>query len=455
MNAKAAPPTAPGALPLLGHTLPLLRRPLPFLASLPASGDVVTIRFGPQRVYVVCSPDLTQQVLLDDRTFDKGGVIFDTAREVLGNGLGTCPHSDHRRQRRLIQPAFHPTRLPRYAEVMSQQIGDVTSSWQEGRPIDVVADMQQFTSRTLLATMLVGAGLTSTAVAEIIEDFNTFKAQVYRRFFMPPPLNRLPTPGNRRYSRAGARLRARLGRIVTDYRTAGVDHDDLLSVMLAARDPATDDGSSGNLSDAELADQIIIFSFGGTETTSSLLSWALHLIAQHPGIEAALCSEADGVLAGRAATFDDVPRLEVTRNIITETLRLYPPVSLLTRITTCTTELGGHTIQADANVAFSPYLLHRRPDLYPDPERFDPDRWKTQADATVRAPRGTLVPFGAGPRKCIGDTFATTEAALTLATIASRWRLRPTPDSHVRPAFSGTLTPRGLRMLPTFRRQEQ
>ncbi|MFF7888157.1 cytochrome P450 [Streptomyces sp. NPDC020794] len=453
MNAKAAPPTAPGALPLLGHTLPLLRRPLPFLASLPASGDLVTIRFGPQRVYVTCSPELTQQVLLDDRTFDKGGLLFNRIREVLGNGLGTCPHSDHRRQRRLIQPAFHPTRLPRYAEVMSQKIGDVTSSWQEGHPIDVFGDLLQITTRVLFDTMLTGARLTSTALAEMLEDFSTFNAGAYYRMFMPPPLDRLPTPGNRRYAKASVRLRARLSGIVTDYRTARADHDDLLSVMLAARDPATDDGSSGNLSDAELTDQIITFSLAGTETAAVLLSWALHLIAQYPSVEAVLHREVDGVLAGRAATFGDLPRLDVTGRIITEILRLYPPVYFLTRITTRTTQLGGYTIPAGATVAYSPYLLHHQPDLYPDPERFDPDRWKTGEGATVRAPRGTLVPFGAGPRKCIGDAFATTEATLALASIVARWRLRPTPDSHVRPVCGVTLMPQGLRMLPTFRAQ--
>ncbi|MFD7446069.1 cytochrome P450 [Streptomyces sp. NPDC059909] len=446
-----APPTAPGALPLLGHALPLLRSPLPFLASLPALGDLVRIRLGPQHVYVACTPELTRRVLLEDSTFDKGGLLFDRARETLGNGLGTCPHRDHRRQRQLIQPAFHPERLPRYGQVMTEQITAVTRSWQQGQVIDVLADMQQITARTLVATMLADARLTGVALTEMIDDLHTFQAAFYRRMFMPPPLDRLPTPGNRRYVRAGIRLRASLSRIIAEYRAAGTDHGDLLSALLAARDSHSGDATGQGMSDGELTDQIITFSFAGTETTAALLAWALHLVARHPGVEEALHREADGVLAGAAATVGDLPRLEVTGRILTETLRLYPPGYLLTRTTTRPTELGGHLLPAGATVAYSPYVIHHRPDLYPDPERFDPDRWKD--GGTARTPRGTLVPFAAGPRKCIGDTFAITEATLALATIATRWRLEPVSGTPVRPALGSTLTPQGLHMLATPRRQ--
>lgn len=136
MNATRMIPRARGALPLLGHVMPLLRDPLRFLTSLPAQGDLVRIRIGPVTAIVICDPELTRQVLLDDRTFDKGGPIFDRLREVLGNGLVTCPHSMHRRQRRLVQPTFHQTRLPGYAQTMTEEISAVAESWRDGHVID-------------------------------------------------------------------------------------------------------------------------------------------------------------------------------------------------------------------------------------------------------------------------------------------------------------------------------
>ncbi|MGP3922106.1 cytochrome P450 [Streptomyces sp. 8N616] len=450
MKAISAAPAAPGTLPLLGHAVALLRNPLPFFASLPASGDLVQVRLGPQRVYVVCDPELTHQVLRDERTFDKGGLIFNRIREALGNGLGTCPHSEHRRQRRLTQPAFHPARLPGYARVMTEQISAVTGSWRDGRTVDVFPDMQAITARTLVATMIAGAALTDTAFTEMLEDLNRTQKGFYKRMFMPPPLDRLPVLGNRQYDRARARIRRNISSIIADYRASGTDHGDLLSTLLAARDPVASNGAGEGLSDTELIDQCTTFFFAGTETTASLLAWALHLVAHHPGIEEQLHAEADSVLAGGAATYDDLPRLEVTSRIITETLRLYPPGWLLTRTTTRDTRLGGHPLPAGATVAYSAYLIHHRADLYPDPERFDPDRWKNGRDAT-RPPRGTLLPFGEGARKCIGDVFATTEATLGLATIAARWRLEPVPGAQVRPSLGSILSPRGLHMRPTPR----
>ncbi|MEU3910412.1 cytochrome P450 [Streptomyces sp. NPDC029721] len=442
MNPKAIP-TAPGALPLLGHVLPLLRDPLGFLTRLPRHGDLLQIRLGPLPVIVVCDPVLTGQVLRDDRTFDKGGPVFDRGREIVGNGLVSCPHADHRRQRRLLQPAFHPARLPGYAQAATARAAETTGSWQDGQILDVVPAMQELiagiTTDTLFSTTAPPAVLTRA-----LADLNTIVHSLSVQMATPSPLNRLPLPAFRRYNRARARLPRTLHRIVTGRRASGVDHGDLLSMLLAARDP--DSGPAGQrLTDAEITDQIITFFLAAVETTASALASALHLLGQHPEVEARLHEEVDAVLGGRPATHADLPRLELTGRILTETLRLWPPVSFLTRRCTADTRLGPYRITAGKTVVYSPYLIHHQADLYPDPDRFDPDRWAPDNPAPPR--REMFLPFAGGARKCIGDRFATNTATLILATVATRWRLQTLPGARVRPTLNGpALSPGGLRM---------
>ncbi|WP_316528323.1 cytochrome P450 [Kitasatospora brasiliensis] len=436
--------TAPGALPVLGHALPLGRRPLDFLASLPAHGDLVRIKLGPVPFHVLCDPDLVHQVLVDDRTYDKGGAIFDLVRTLAGNGLATCPHRDHRRQRRLLQPAFHRDRLPLYAEVMSSEITAMLDGWRPGRRLDVLAEMNGLTA-TLATRTLFAAHLDDATFAELRQCMHDALTGMMRRMILPWRwLNHLPTPGNRRFERARRRLRHYVARLTTDYRRTGVDHGDLLSILLAVRD---DDGRA--LTEAEIHDQVFTFYLGGSETTAPLLSWALYLLARNPGVRERLHAEVDAVLGGRIAGHDDLPALDLTRRVLLETLRLYPPGWLFTRVTTRPVELAGHRLPAGSVVLYSPHIVHHRADLFPDPERFDPDRWR---DDTDRLPRGVFTPFGGGARKCIGEVFATIEATLALASITARWQLDPLPGARTR------LAPRlssHLRSLPMSLRERR
>ncbi|MEU7062916.1 cytochrome P450 [Streptomyces sp. NPDC046161] len=445
---------APRGLPVAGHLLPMLRDPLAFLSSLPAAGDLVRIRIGTFPVIVICDPDLTRQVLLDDRTFDKGGPLYDQLRHITGDSLGTCPHARHRRQRRLAQPAFHPTRFPGYVQSMSEQTRLVTDAWQEGQVLDVLAAMLNLTIRNTVETVFKGT-LTPRLLDQATKDLTLLFRGLYRRALLPPWVNRLPTPANRRYEHTHARLRAMVDNIVTHRRMQDTDHGDLLSALLAARDttPAPAhraDGTPGSsaLNDTEISDQAMTFFIAGAETAANLLAWALHLLAQHPAIRADVEAEADTVLAGGPIRHEHLPQLECTRRVITETLRLYPPAWIFTRTTTTDTSLGGHPIPAGTTIAYTPYLIHRRPDLYTSPHDFNPDRWTTNQPPP---PRGALIPFGAGARKCIGNEFAITESTIALATITARWRLHPTPDSHVRPTPALMLSPRGLTMRITPR----
>jgi cytochrome P450 len=445
--------TAPGRLPVLGHLVPLLRDPLRFLRSLPAHGDLVQVNIGFLKAIVVCDPELTRQVLREDREYDKGGPIFDRAREVLGDGLATCPHHKHRRLRRLAQPAFRTTRFSRYTQIMTERTAAATRSWHEGQIIDVFTEMTSITSGILAETMLSNA-LPPAAIRLALEDLTTVLDGWYKRMLTPPPLDRLPSPGNRRYERARVRLRAVIDGVIADRRADGTDHDDLLSALLNAQDEDGVVDGDQPLSDAELTDQILTFFSAGAESAATVVSWALYLMACHPDIEQRLHAELAAVLTGDVATYADVPRLELTGRIITETLRLYPPFWLLTRKVTVDSKLGDHIVPADATIVVSPYILHHRSDLHEDPEDFNPDRWADSQQKGQRISRDAFLPFSAGARKCIGDQFGLAESVLMLATITNRWRLAACDSRTVYPTKAATtLRPHGLRLRIAARAQ--
>ncbi|MFC5722273.1 cytochrome P450 [Streptomyces gamaensis] len=438
-------PLAQGSLPVLGHGLSLLRDPLGFVSALPAHGDLVRIRVGSREVVVVCHPALTRHVLLDDRVYDKGGPMFDRLREVAGNGLATCPYALHRRQRRLCQPAFAPGRLPGYGAVIAARARAAVGSWHDGQIIDVNREMMALTLRITVEAMFA-TGFAPEAVERVLDDTVTYFRGVLRRMITPAFADRIPTPANRRYHRARARLRRAVGDIIVARSAGGADgadgadHGDLLSSLLSAVDPDSCDGHPV-LSEAELTDEVLTFLLAGTETTSSTLAWALHLLSGDPETDDELHAEAGRVWAGSSVAFSCLPSLETATRVVCETLRLYPPAWLFTRVVTADTELGGVPLTAGTTVAVSPYLIHRRPDLYKNADAFDPGRW-----CAAPPDRTSYLPFGAGARKCIGDRLGMAASVLILAAVAARWRLVPLGDEPVRPAVKASLGPRNLWM---------
>lgn len=428
-------PRAPRAIPIAGHAISLARAPLKFLSGLPGYGDVVEVKIGPLRVIVVCDPMLTHQVLLDDRTFDKGGPLYDRVREIIGEGIASCQRPSHRRQRRVVQPALQKARIEGYAAQMSSQFAALAAGWRDGQTLDVVAEMVQGASRTIAATIFAGY-LPEAQLAAMCGDVKTVLDAIPLRAFLPPGLTRLPTPGKRRFDQANARLRTSIGAAVAADRA---DHDGLLALLMDSPP-----GDERGLSPAEIADNTMTLFLAGIDTTASTLAWALHLLAGNPDAEQLLHAEVDAVVPGGTATFTELVDLPVTARVLSESLRLYPPGWLFTRITTSATVLGGYAIPAGKIIAYSPYLLHRRPELHPDPGRFDLGR--------ESAPQGAYLPFGAGARQCAGRDFAFTEATIALATIAARWKLIPVPGSQVRPSAGLALTPNGLRMRAIPRR---
>ncbi|MGW8782596.1 cytochrome P450 [Streptomyces sp. NPDC055796] len=436
-------PLAPGAVRMLGHAPRLLRDPLDWLLECGQTQPVLRLRLGQRPAYLVCRPDLIHDMLVGQvNSFDKGGPLFERGRELLGNGLVTASHTDHRRQRRLMQPAFTPSRIDSYSEAIQKESAAMSARWQADQDIDLLHELTSLTTTIVCRTLL--PTIDSRQVDALRDHFQILVPGSFIRAAMPFEwINRLPLPPNRRYNRARAGAWALADQVVAKARAQSAPGG-LLHALITAGE--TD--SEGAFSDTELRDQVTTLFLGGSETTATVLAWVFHLLTLHPHVTERLYAELDEVLAGGLAGPDTFPRLPYTRAVLLETMRLYPPATLLSRASTTTVDLGGHRFPAGADFFYSPYLLHHDPTVFPNPDRFDPDRWTSPADPAARR---AYLPFGAGKRKCIGDSFGLAETTIILSAIASRWRLPPAPGSHVRPQFSGVLTPAGLRLTTRAR----
>ncbi|GAA3815000.1 cytochrome P450 [Streptomyces phyllanthi] len=444
---RPAVPLAPGALPVIGHAPALVRDPLGFLTGVGYDADMVEIRLGPDPALLVCDPELTRQVLVHSRTFDKGGRIFDRIRQNAGDGLISSPWSVHRRHRPLVQPAFHPRRLPRYAEEMREEAAAMTGAWRSGSRIDVSSAMHEYAVRVLLRTLFSAASATHV-LDDIRRCIPVMLRGAYQRAMNPVALlERLPTPGNRRFEAAVSLTKRHAAALIDEYQRSGTDHGDLLSMMLAARDERTGEG----LTAREINDHVFTLLVAGTETTAALLGWTFHLLARHPEALERLHRELDALGDGPLG-LDTLRGLGYTHRVLTETMRLYPASWMLTRITTEEHVLGGRRLPPGTTVVYSPYLIHRHPGVYTDPDRFDPDRWLPERAATV--PRAAFIPFGAGARKCIGDEYGLAEATIALVTVARAWTLEPDDDRPVRPVPRIALAPGPLPMTVRARRPD-
>lgn len=440
-------PVLPGGLPLVGHALAFGARPLRFLEAARDHGDVVRFRLGGRPAYLVNTPELVREVLVDrQRVFAKGGALFEIGVELMGNGLGMVNGDRHRRQRRLVRPAFTRAALGRSTEVMLAKAGELTDSWRPGQELDVNAQMLAFTTATLTAA-LFHSPADPAMIATFQECMPVAVRGVFRRIALPIGwLHRLPTRQNRRYRRALRRMHDSVDLVIADYRAHPRDRGDLFSTLLLATDWETGaTGATGaTMTDQELHDEVMSLMVAGTETTAITLSWIFHLLGAHPEVERRLYAEVDQVLAGQPLRARHLRALEYTGQVVQEALRLHSPIWMLTRNAVTEVRLGTHQVPAGAELFFSPYALQRDPRTFPEPESFDPDRWLPGA-VCPRA-REAHLPFGAGARKCLGDSFATMEVVTVLASVASRWRLRPTPGHRTRPTAHATYFPAGLTM---------
>ena len=430
-------PVAPGRLPLLGHTVPMLRKRQEFTASLRSRGDIVRIDIGTMRTYFVTSPRLVHELLVTQGSAFRKGALFDKFRPFFGNGLATSNGAFHRRQRRMVRPAFARERIAGYTETMARAATELTAGWRPGQ-VRVVEEDAQALAVTIVGEALFSTELGRRAIEEVRRSIFTVLKHGMVRALSPSFVEKLPLRGNREFDAAIARMRAIVLDVVRGWRADAADHGDLLSMLLLAQDA---DGEG--MSDDQVHDEVMTLLVGGIETTALALAWTFHELSRNPDVEARVHSEVDDVLAGRTPTYADVEKLVYLNQVVNEVLRMYP-IWFLMRRALAPVELGGVELPEGAEVIFSPHALHHDPASFPDPHRFDPDRWTPSRAAAV--PQGAFIPFGAGVRQCVGNLFAQAEIVVTVATVAAKWRLVPVPDKPVRVKFTSAAYPHGLLM---------
>jgi len=401
--------------------------PLGFMTMLAREyGDVCSFRVGFERVFFVNHPDYVKDVLVNHYDNFLKGNGKQRAKRFLGEGLLLSEGDLHRRQRRLAQPGFHYQRLAGYASEMAASSQRCSARWRDGQKLDIWPEMLRLTLG------IVGKTLFSADVESKDDEVGqAMKAATlqYRAFKLPfaKLLERMPLPHIRRFHRGKERLRRIVLEIIEERRRDGLDHGDLLSMLLLSEEKGV--GAPPMLPEQVWDEALTIF-IAGYDTTATALMWTWFLLSQHPQAEAKLHAELDEVLEdGRPAVFEDLRRLPYTERVLAEAMRIYPPTWRLVRRAIRDFPVGEHILPAGSLVVVCQYAMHRDPRYFPDPERFDPERFTPEAKA--ERPQYSYFPFGGGPRRCIGEGFALMEGVLLLATLARRWRPRLAPGHPV------------------------
>ena len=433
-------PPGPPRLPVLGNTHQYVRDPLGFFVETARKyGPVAYYDLGGEAFYQLSDPAHVERVLVhENESYVKGELFQDSLRPPLGNGLLTNEGDDWRTQRHRIQPAFDPAKLDSYAAVMTALTERRIADWRDGETLDVHEEMMNLTVE------IAGKALFDVNVremeAEIGDALEAVMDHVERHTRRPVEVPQwVPTPGNRRYDRALATLDEVAGRIIEERRdrTDQQDADDVVSRLLDADVPIE-----------QIRDEVVTLLLAGHETTALTLTYALHLLANHPDAADLLRAELDSVLDG-PPTVADLPDLEVTDRVVTETMRVHPPVYEILREPIEDVTFEGYVIPAGSTIAVQQWVIHRDPVIYDDPEAFRPERWTPEFERSL--PRFAYFPFGGGPRRCIGDRFALLESRLALATILREWNVEATPEPL---SFSPSITlrPSGpVEMIPRRR----
>jgi len=437
MPAPAFPP-GPRGYPIIG-VLPQLRSdPIrTFLDAADRYGTVAYLKAGPYHGFLLSNPADIKHVLQDNARNYHKSPLYERLKDGIGNGLLTSEDSFWLRQRRLAQPAFHRQRLVTMAEAMVSCTEQKLERWDRaassGEIIDLVAEMMALTQAIIVRTMF---STDLGATAEVVNrTWPIINRRIGETFWSTKLETTLPLPANRRMRNALHELETVVYRIIADRRQTRRDEPDLLSMFLSARDDETGTG----MTDRQLRDEVMTMLLAGHETTSLALSWTYYLLSQHPEVEQGIADEVDRVIGGGRPGFAHVEQLPHVRQAIEESLRLYPPAWGFSRLSLGEDEIGGYQVPKGSIVFVIPFMVHRRPNLWPDPERFDPDRF-TPEHESVR-PRFAYIPFGGGPRGCIGSQFAMVEAQLIVAAIAQRYRIELVPGQQIRPEPLITLRP--------------
>jgi cytochrome P450 len=432
-------PPGPRGLPILG-VLPAVRRnpTAVFMSAALRFGDVVYLKIGPRHGYLITNPSDVRRVLQDNARNYHKSPLYDKLRMSIGNGLLTSEDEFWLRQRRIAQPAFHHRRIAALSGVMSDVARDAAAGWQtiaaDGLPVDVEEEMMRLT-RTVVLRALLGADL-GPFTATLDDAWTVINQHVGESFWSLGFTDRWPTPRYRRFQAARAVLKDAVDYVISQRRRSASDGSDLLSMLLSARD----EESGEAMTDEQLRVEVTTFLLAGQETTSLALTWTWYLLSQHASARRRLEEEIDTVLDGRPPEYADLANLPYTRMVIDEAMRLYPPAWGFSRQALADDELGGFHLPRGWLAFVIPYVLHRLPEFWQDPEAFDPERFSPERSA--ERPKFVYLPFGAGPRQCIGSHFALIETQLVVATLAQRYRLHLVPGHRVEPWPLITLRPR-------------
>ncbi len=419
-------------------------------------GRIAHIRFGWAHAFLLSDPELIKDVLVTHHQYFIKSRGLQVAKRLLGEGLLTSEFEFHHKQRRLIQPAFHHSRIATYASTMAEYAERMSGQWLrsglEGKSLDIHREMMRLTLAIVAKTLFnadveAEAKDVGEALTQVMENFSRLTNP------LSPILDRLPLPSNKKFEEAKSKLDSIVYRMIEEHKREEKENkgssnknEDLLSMLLAAYEDSNG-GNNREMTATQVRDEAMTLFLAGHETTANALTWTWYLLSLNPQAETRLHEELHSVLGGRTPTFDDVPKLEYTNMVITESMRLYPPAWILGRQPIKDyLAYGRYNIPAGSTVLMSQYVMHRQPDFFSDPESFKPERWTAEFKASL--PKYCYFPFGAGPRSCIGEPFAWMEMILVLATIAQRWQLRHVPSHRVELLPRITLRPKyGMEMI--------
>ena len=440
-------PFVSGGSPLVGHIPEFRHDRLGLLLRMAAMGDIVAMHFGPFPGILFNKPEHVQSILVEHAyDFDKGVAVHTTFRPVIGDGIFSSEGDLHRRQRKLVAPSFQPRHIVSYAEIMGHYGEQIQQSWSN----ELVVNINQ--KMTDLTMSIIGKALFD---ADVFTETNELGAAMSTTLeYVSYSLSKLfivpyswPLPRNRRTRSAVQTLRAAIQGFIDERRAHPSERNDFLSILLQARD---EDGQP--MSDEQVMAECLTLFGAGHETTATALTWTWYLLCQHPEIYQRVQQEVDSVLQGRTPTFADLAQLPYCLQVFKETMRLYPPAYATSRRALRDMEIAGYQVRKDQIVLIAPYTLHRRTENFPEPEKFEPERFAPEREKQL--PRHAYLPFGAGPRVCIGNHFAMMEGQLLLATLAQRVSFALVPDQPliIDPVHHLTLRPAGALNVTVTRR---
>jgi cytochrome P450 len=432
----------------LGHPIRL------FEHLLKTYGNIACYKFLGTPIVFINDPNYIREILVNQSSSFVKERTVRRMKILLGEGLITSDDPIHKRQRRVVAPAFHRQRIAAYAGQIVACADAQQMRWQPNQQIDIAAASMQL-SLEIVARTLFDTAVTDD-IRSINDEVNTIMG-LYNFIVAFPRLEdflHLPIPKLIRFRKAKARLDAVVNRLIREHRAAGADKGDLLSMLLASRDEQADaSGQHTGMSDEQIRDEVLTIFLAGYETVANALTWTWYLLSQNPEVEATLHAELDTVLGtcnqNRLPTLADYPALRYTEQVFAESMRLYPPAWAMGRMSTKPVTLGPYRIPSGAHFFFSQYIMGRDPQYFPDPLRFDPSRFTPEAKAARS--KFAYFPFGAGNRQCIGESFAWMEGVFSIATIASRWRMRYLDPAPPTPQAKITLRPRDplrVQLLP-------